>query len=299
VRSIHIVTFGLTMPAALTSAAQTANAVPGIFRVSGLSWSPGRRRSPGDAPEGVSLLHPGGGPPVFISGCNRGGTSILSLLLGQHPQLRNVGKGPHHEGQWIWKRRFYDGSHHRWAVPPWLATLRKTEADATPEILEYFRQAFASACAGTRMVEKTPSNAIRIPFINCLYPDCTVIHVLRDGRHTAASLMARGVPMPYAPHQWVSVHTIALPDMEALGPERGLLVRYEELLETPMEVLARICRHCALDDGAEALAALRAGVVRHLKEPRDRWRILKPETRREILDVIGELQASLGYPVDG
>lgn len=289
----------LTNPAALTSAAQTASSAgQGVFRVSGLSRSPGRQQCLAGAPEDADLLHPGGSPPVFISGCNRGGTSILSLLLGQHPQLRNVGKGPHHEGQWIWKRRFHDGSHHRWAVPPWLAALRKTEADATPEILEYFRQAFASACAGSRMVEKTPSNAIRIPFMNCLYPDCTVIHVLRDGRHTAASLMARGVPMPYAPHQWVSVHTIALPDLEALGPERGLLVRYEELLESPMDVLARICRHCALDDGPEALAALRAGVVRHLKEPRDRWRTLKPETRREILDVTGELQSSLGYPVE-
>jgi hypothetical protein len=243
-------------------------------------------------------LHPGGGPPVFISGCNRGGTSILSLLLGHHPQLRNVGKGPHHEGQWIWKRRFYDGSRHRWALPPWLETLRKTEADATPELLAFFRQAFASVCSTGRLLEKTPSNAIRIPFINCLYPDCTVIHVLRDGRHTTASLIARGVRMPYAPCQWVSVHTIALPDLAALGTERALLVRYEELLHAPMAVLTRICRHCALDDGPKAMAALAAGVKRHLKEPLDRWRTLDEETRRKILDVIGDLQSSLRYPVE-
>ncbi|GEM_PF-3096705 len=271
---------------------------PGLLQVAGFPWfSPwrwwrGRARGDGD------LLHPGGGPPIFISGCNRGGTSILSLLLGQHPQLSNVGKGPHHEGQWIWKRRFYDGSHHRWALPPWLATLRKTEADATPELLAFFRQAFAAACPTGRLLEKTPSNAIRIPFINCLYPDCFVIHVVRDGRHTVASLIARGVPMPHAPCQWVSVHTIALPDLAALGSKRGLLVRYEELLQAPMEVLTRICQHCALDDGPKAMAALAAGVERHLKQPYDRWRTLDDKTRHKILDVIGDLQSSLRYPVE-
>ncbi|NLC56609.1 MAG: sulfotransferase [Armatimonadetes bacterium] len=253
---------------------------------------PGAAGAPAEAP------YPGDGPPVFLSGCNRGGTSILSLLLGQHPELHNIGRGRHHEGQWIWNKRFYDWSHHRWAVEPWVRRMRKTSDDATPRLVAYFRRAFAAACPSGRLLEKTPANAVRIPFIDRLYPDCYVIHVLRDGRHTAASLIARGVKMPYAPQQWVGVHSIALPDLERLGPARGLLVRYEELLASPLELLLRICRHCGLDEGPAAREALATAIERHLEVPCDRWGALSSTERQRILAIIGDLQQALGYPVE-
>src|SRR5437773_9828347 len=58
-----------------------------------------------------------GGAPVFISGCNRGGTTILAKLLGRHPDLCNIGEGhAFTEGQYIWRKRFPDTRRHRWAV---------------------------------------------------------------------------------------------------------------------------------------------------------------------------------------
>src|SRR5436305_5522161 len=120
--------------------------------------------------ERVPVADPGptpGGAPVFISGCNRGGTTILAKLLGRHPNLCNIGEGhAFTEGQYIWRQRFPDTTRHRWAVEPWRRRMRKTEADATAERVEFFRTQFVAAASGRRFLEKTPANSVRIPFIN-------------------------------------------------------------------------------------------------------------------------------------
>ncbi|MBI3912198.1 MAG: sulfotransferase [Armatimonadetes bacterium] len=255
---------------------------------------PDAERRAADAPS----ISTGPGRPIFISGCNRGGTSILSLLLGHHPEVHNVGTGPFHEGQHIWRQRFPDRSRHRWAVQPWLSSIRKTAEDATPELITFFRRTFATACSRGRILEKTPANAVRIPFINRLYPDCFIVHIARDGRHNVASLIARCVAPQDASRQWVGVHSTALPDLEALGKDRGLLVRYEDLLRTPMAVLMRICQHCELDDSPVSRAVLGEAIARHLEMPHNRWPALPLADRRRVLNLIGELQERMGYPVD-
>lgn len=259
-----------------------------------------RRRHEPVSPEPLPAELPGG-PPIFLSGCNRGGTSVLSLLLGHHPQVHNLGTGPFREGQWIWRQKFRDRSRHRWAIEPWRSRMRKTAADATPEIVAFFRAMFhaqAAAAPGRRLLEKTPANAIRIPLIDRLFPASYVVHVVRDGRHTVASLRARKVPLLDAARQWVAVHTIALPDLAALGAERALVVRYEELLAEPLATLLRVCVHCGLAHGPAEQAALAQAIERHFVPPLDRWRTLSEADRRRVLAVIAPLQAQLGYPVE-
>jgi hypothetical protein len=239
------------------------------------------------------------GPPIFVSGCNRGGTTVLSQILSVHPQVCNVGRGPFNEGQHIWRRRFRDRSRHRWALPPWRLFLRRTERHATPERVAFFRQVFDEAMAAEgRMLEKTPANAIRIPFIDRLYPDCFFIHVLRDGRHTTASLVARRVALVYAPHQWVAAHGIALADLGRLAEHRVVRVRYEELVRDPEPTLARIAERCGLGwspaDREPVLDAAR-GTIR---TPECRWSRFSAREKRYVLWVIDGLQRELGYPVE-
>jgi hypothetical protein len=236
---------------------------------------------------------------VFISGCNRGGTTILARILGSHPELSNIGRGQFCEGQYVWRTRFRDWSRHRWAVNPWRRFLRRTAEDATPERIAYFRRAFFEATAGDgRMLEKTPANAIRIAFINRLYPSCYFVHVIRDGRDTAASLMARRVGMLYAPHQWVGAHRTAFGDFAELPPDRVVLTRYEDLLADPEGTLRRVSERCALSWGRPERGAVMSSVEELLRPPEARWRKLFGFQKRYILSVIGELQAELGYPVE-
>lgn len=239
------------------------------------------------------------GPPIFVSGCNRGGTTIVSRLLAAHPEVRNVGRGDFNEGLYVWRQRFHDRSRHRWAVWPWRVFVRRTEADATPENLEFLRSSFEGAMeqAG-RMLEKTPANAIRIPLINRLYPDCHFVHVLRDGRHTTASLMARRVQLLYAPHQWVGAHRIALADLAALPRDRVTFVRYEELIADPEAVLAALCTRCELAWNGTSRSAVIQAAGSSLEPVADRWSQFPRWKKRYILAVIGELQHELGYPVE-
>jgi hypothetical protein len=239
------------------------------------------------------------GPPLFVSGCNRGGTTILTHLLAAHPELRSIGRGPFNEGLHVWRRHFPDRTRHRWAVPPWRWLMRRTETHATPMLADRIRSDFEAALPGPgRMLEKTPANAVRIPFINRLYPDCTFIHVLRDGRHTTASLVARRVWLPYAPHQWVGAHRTALEDLAALPSERVVIVRYEALMADPEPVLEDLCYRCGLDWDRGARADVLEAVRHSLRPQEDRWSRFAPYHKRYVLSVIGDLQSELGYPLE-
>src|SRR5262249_7335315 len=56
--------------------------------------------------------------PIFLSGCNRGGTTLVTRLLATHPEVVDIGTGQFDEGQYIWRQKYPDWSRHRWAVPP-------------------------------------------------------------------------------------------------------------------------------------------------------------------------------------
>lgn len=147
-------------------------------------------------------------------------------------------------------------------------------------------------------MEKTPANALRIPFINVVYPDCFFIHVIRDGRHTTASLIARRVQPAFAPHQWVQAHRTALTDLEAIPAERVCLVRYEELVADPSSTLRQVCHKCQLRWDELTVTCLQETARQRLVPVEDRWARLSPIVRGYSLRVIAELQRSLGYPLD-
>jgi len=251
------------------------------------------------APSHCAARDPAGGP-IFVSGCSRGGTTILSELLALHPDVCSVGRGPFHEGQFVWRRRFPDWSRHRWALPPWVWFLRRTARDATPARVRFFHQAFAEAMHRPgRMLEKTPANSVRLPFIAALYPDACFVHVLRDGRDTTASLMARRVPLAFAPHQWVAAHRIALADLRRLLPARVALVRFEGLLASPEATLREVWRRCGLTTADGPLTAALTEAAARVAQPVDRWARLPAWQQRYVLGVIGDLQRELGYPAEG
>lgn len=67
-----------------------------------------------------------------------------------------------------------------------------TEADARPEVVRYIRQRFEERLAGSGgsvLLEKTPANCLRLPFIREVFPDARYIHLVRDGRAVVRSAM--------------------------------------------------------------------------------------------------------------
>lgn len=112
--------------------------------------------------------------PVIILGSVRSGTTLLGNVLKLHPDLCYWEEPKH-----IWRHRH---AYRRHDV--------LTAADASPAIQRYITNqfvAYLTASGKSRFVEKTPSNCLRVPFIQAIFPDALFIHLIRDGRASAIS----------------------------------------------------------------------------------------------------------------
>lgn len=107
--------------------------------------------------------------PIFVIGTHRSGTTFLGRALARHPEVA-YWEEPRH----VWSRGF---------------NFRPDDAlaatDATPRVKARIHRAFArySESSGRpRLAEKTPSNCLRLEFIDAVFPDALFVHIYRDGR---------------------------------------------------------------------------------------------------------------------
>jgi hypothetical protein len=123
--------------------------------------------------------------PIVVVGAPRSGTTLLGQLLGCHPTLAHV-----EEPRLTW-RYGNDGK-----------SDMLTPNDARPAVCRHIRSVFASAVqiAGRqRLIEKTPSNSLRMAFVDRVLPGCLFVHIIRDGVESTLAIRrfwqehARGV----------------------------------------------------------------------------------------------------------
>lgn len=217
--------------------------------------------------------------PIFIISSPRSGSTLLFETLAQAQGLYTIGKESH---------ALIEG------VPSLHPARRdfasnRLEADAAtgPEIDE-LRQRFLAelrdrdgkpAPAGTvRMLEKTPKNALRIPFLAKVFPEARFVYLQRDVRQTLSSMIeawqsGRFRTYPQLPGwngpswslllvpgwrdldgrslqdivaaQWDTTTRTLLDDLSALPAERTHVARYDGLVADPAGEMIRLC--AALD----------------------------------------------------
>jgi hypothetical protein len=112
---------------------------------------------------------------AFIVGSPRSGTTILGEILDKHQHISQW-----YEPYFVWDRYFR-------AAPD----DERTEADATPEIKKWIYRNFSKfkkkkKC--TVLIDKSPRNSLKIPFILKIFPRAKFIHILRDGRDATLSI---------------------------------------------------------------------------------------------------------------
>lgn len=125
--------------------------------------------------------------PIFVIGAPRSGTTWIGQVLARHPMLAYL-----EEPRLTWK----------------IGNDRKSDmlsaTDARPEVKAAIRRSFAEqirAEGKSRLVEKTPSNALRPAFVDAVFPDCLFIHVMRHPYDSVLSIRkfwtkhTHGVPM--------------------------------------------------------------------------------------------------------
>jgi len=226
--------------------------------------------------------------PIFIIAAPRSGSTLVFETLMQHKQLWSFGDEGH---GWI-------ESHPTLRpLPGGVASNRLTPANLTPELAEQLRidmvnmlEAFEGNPAHqpgqpVRMVEKTPKNCLRIPFINAIYPDARFIYLYRRPAENIASIIEgwrhqrfvtyREVTTPHgywcflrppgwqkmvnaplaeiAAYQWALSHDVMLTDLASIEPSRWMSCAFEEFISTPQATVARMEQFCQLEHD-EALA---------------------------------------------
>ncbi|MEO8547915.1 MAG: sulfotransferase [Sphingomicrobium sp.] len=211
--------------------------------------------------------------PIFIVSTPRSGSTLLYETLEQAPGLYSIGV----ESHWL----IEDVPGLAPAERGWSSN-RLTGADATPERAERLAEAFyrqlrdrdgQPADGAVRMLEKTPKNALRVPFFNAIWPDATFIYLYRDARETLYSMMEawhsggfrtypqlpgwggppwslllvpgwerlNGMQLPQViAHQWAITTEQLIGDLEQLDEGRVQAIDYQALLSSPQSEMERL-----------------------------------------------------------
>jgi hypothetical protein len=239
-------------------------------------------RSYGDRFQTNELAFPGVAieKPVIVLGAPRSGTSLMLETLAVCPKLWWLG-----------------GESHAVFEAPGAAAPERGNClaaiDADPATCEKVRLAFLCGvydrdrrlfCAlpeperpgAIRLLEKTPRNALRIPFLKSVFPDAKFVFIYRQPRENLASLLDRWYaqerptytldgfgwkfllvpgwrdlvlkPIPeIAAAQWAIAATSIVNDLAKLPRTDWCAVRYEDLIANPLAEVSKVCHFAALE----------------------------------------------------
>ncbi|MEZ4736132.1 MAG: sulfotransferase [Caldilineaceae bacterium] len=106
-------------------------------------------------------------PPIILLGNTRSGTTIVQQVMGAHPEIAEW-----YEPRTLWL--YADpGRHHD----------EFDERDATDPVKRHIRQQFLKFQRqhGNRIVlEKTPANILKIPYVRAIFPEATYLFMVRN-----------------------------------------------------------------------------------------------------------------------
>jgi hypothetical protein len=242
---------------------------------------------------------------VFVVGSPRSGTTFTGSALGSLPGFVDLDEVQ------PWK-----------AAIPALVGLPNQEVSARlRRILERVRR--LGLARGLRGVEQTPETSFVLPAVLDAYPHATAVHVVRDGRDVATSLLERGwlsakragaddARLAFGAHArfWVEPgredEFAAVSDatrvawawrryVTAAGavPERTVEVRYEQLVADPEAAAAPVAEALGVD-----AALVTAAFARAHDTSAGRWRRdLTPEQLADVEREAGAQLVALGYPL--
>jgi Sulfotransferase family len=272
---------------------------------------------------------------VFVGGCERSGTTMLGAMLGAHSQCISTPETQFIEHQF--QRDGFDPNdlnpretlasilsdrRYRllWQQPIEPASIDPSELGSTyPQLLSWLIRHYGRSrgkASADVWVDHTPTNFRRSLTLLALFPAARFLHLIRDGRAVAASLL----PLDWGPNNalhaaefWMARCAVGLAAESTLGRERVLRVRYEDLITAPESTLRRIAEFV----GLEYQSAMTSGAGgepgryhehqhRLVGHPPDRsrvagWRQSLTARQIEIFEAeAGEFLTTLGYePVYG
>lgn len=304
--------------------------------------------------------------PIIIIGAPRSGTTLLFSIFSSHPELwslysesESIFKQSFHPAQLRWERgnelsaedaspaicqaiqtAFYDRVLNYQIVFPNSYTRIYTYPLRERVLRVLFRYLIAPILKpeSVRIVEKTPKNCLRVPFLNAVFQDSFFIFLTRDPRANISSLMegwrtpdrfltyevpggvqlegyegstwnfllppkwetyARGKRLEeVCAFQYRTANQHALESLSEVPRERQMMIRYEDLVESPRDIVRRICQrtHLSYTGGLSRMAEDMPPVNITEQPDREKWK--KNETEVvSVLYMVRELAQVMGYSV--
>lgn len=223
---------------------------------------------------------------IYVAGYGRSGTTLLDIALGEHPMIMGAGEVTT-LARHVWEKGEYCacGAQVR-ECPQWQAIVARWTQGEPQGFLDRYRRAQertetllaparllrlpgwrdherqtlkllrGMALASGRAVlvdsSKLPGRAFALAAMPGI--DLHVVHVVRDGRGVAWSLMKghrrsveKGVqrdlrpkPLLYTALRWAMVNIAAELLCRRVGAERSIRVRYEDFVDDPRRTIGRI-----------------------------------------------------------
>lgn len=266
--------------------------------------------------------------PVIVVCPPRSGSSLLFETLARAPGVFTIGGESHGLIEGI-------GALHPAARG--FESNRLDATDATPEIIAEVRARFLAAARDRhgrppaqvplRLLEKTPKNSLRVPFLARVFPEARFVYLYRDPREVLSSMIEAwqsgrfrtyqdlpgwtgppwslvlvpgwrelsGKPLhEVVAAQWSTATRILLDDLAGLPDERRLISRYDALLADPEAEVRRLCYALGFDWDTRLEGKL--PLSRHTVSPPnpEKWR----RNLREIEAILPGLQPLLDRAVE-
>lgn len=106
-------------------------------------------------------------PPIIVFGNTRSGTTVVQKVISAHPRVVAW-----YEPRNLWQYADPGRRHDEF-----------DESDATDKVKRYIRKRFLDYQkhhANRRIVEKTPVNILRIPYVRAIFPEATFLYIVRS-----------------------------------------------------------------------------------------------------------------------
>jgi hypothetical protein len=254
--------------------------------------------------------------PVFIIGAPRSGTSMLFSILRRSRDLTSWLTGESHE---VWERDFHP------ALTGWKSNALQADEPNVAAAQRIRRSFFLAAGSRKRFIDKTPRNALRVGFIDALFPDAQFVFLTRDGRENVNSLINAWRTERYRtyalerPHsipgvapswwkftlyegwkldtsgplevvcakQWAHSYDHALASLQGIDSSRWLKVAYEDIVDDPVAASRDVTSFLGLEfeDSVRSQAELSRTNPRNTVTPPERGK-WRRENPREIEAIV-------------
>ena len=212
--------------------------------------------------------------PVFIGGCDRSGTTLLGAILGSHQNIVCIPEaqfildgylslGDNRKANDLSSREILAKIEDHSRFKLWNIELKeypKTRATYA-EIIAFVIGEYADqnkARDSMLWVDHVPSNIKYTARLVELFPRAKFIHLVRDGRAVASSLLSVSWgprTIDQAANFWVKSIAYGLAAEGFLGETQIIQVRYEDILTNPDVEIRRICKFLGIRFDLEMLKA--------------------------------------------